>query len=159
MNLIPIQLDSIQVGHRLPFSLRSSRGALLAQKGFLVESREYLIAMVGSGVELFVDVAESDAQHRAYVGKLYDLVQDDRPHVELFARPVDRLVGADERQVSFRAAERFGVGQARFHVRAVFHGQCLASRARSNEQHSGHKRATRNPFLQHGEAPGQWPWK
>lgn len=79
MNLIPIDIDTIRVGHRLPFSLRSSQGALLAQKGFLVESKEYLLAMVGSGVALFVDVTESDAQRRAYVGKLYDLVQEDKP--------------------------------------------------------------------------------
>jgi HD-GYP domain-containing protein (c-di-GMP phosphodiesterase class II) len=79
MNLIPIDVDTIQVGRRLPFSLRSSQGALLAQKGFLVESKEYLISMVGSGVELFVDVTESDAQRRAYVGKLYELVQEDKP--------------------------------------------------------------------------------
>lgn len=79
MNLIPIDIDTIRIGHRLPFSLRSSQGTLLAQKGFLVESMEYLVAMVGSGVELYVDVEESDAQRRAYVGKLYDLVQEDKP--------------------------------------------------------------------------------
>jgi HD-GYP domain-containing protein (c-di-GMP phosphodiesterase class II) len=79
MNLIAIDIDSIKAGHRLPFALRSSQGALLAPKGFLVESKAYLISMVGSGVELFVDVTESDSQHRAYVGKLYDLVQEDKP--------------------------------------------------------------------------------
>ena len=79
MNLIPIDIDTIRIGHRLAFSLRSSKGTLLAQKGFLVESKEYLVAMVGSGVDLFVDVAESDAQRRAYVGKLYELVQEDKP--------------------------------------------------------------------------------
>ena len=101
MNLIPIDIDTIRVGHRLPFSLRSSQGALLAQKGFLVESKEYLLAMVGSGVELFVDVTESDAQRRAYVGKLYDLVQEDKP----LGKIADMNLSSDDLEASAGAGD------------------------------------------------------
>ena len=78
MNLITISIDSIRIGHPLPVSLRDESGVLLAQKGFVVTSREELELMIGQRSSLFVDVAESEAQRRAYVGKLHSLVREDR---------------------------------------------------------------------------------
>jgi HD-GYP domain-containing protein (c-di-GMP phosphodiesterase class II) len=79
MNLVTVSPDSIRIGHPLPFALRNQEGVLLAHKGFVVESREYLHAVLGRGSTFYIDVDESDAAHRAYVGKLYDLVRADKP--------------------------------------------------------------------------------
>lgn len=66
MNLIPIDVDTIQIGRRLPFSLRSSQGALLAKKGFLVESKGYLISIVAS-------VPHRDTKTQINLGRLMPL--------------------------------------------------------------------------------------
>ncbi len=79
MNLVTIPLTSIRIGYPLPFTIRSADGTLLAEKGFMIESKEVLDAKIGRGVTLYVDIAESEAHHRAYVGKLYDMVLEDRP--------------------------------------------------------------------------------
>lgn len=78
MNLVTVNIDSIRIGQPLPFSLRDEGGVLLALKGFVVDSRDDLDLMIGRGSNLFIDVAESESHHRAYVGKLHDLVRKDR---------------------------------------------------------------------------------
>lgn len=75
MNLITLDLDSIRLGQPLPFALRGSDGVLLARRGFVVQSREELEVLLRRGRSLCVDTDESDNHHRAYVGKLYDLVR------------------------------------------------------------------------------------
>lgn len=52
---------------------------MLAQKGFVIKTQKELDVMIGRGGNLFIDVAESESYHRAYVGKLYDLVREDMP--------------------------------------------------------------------------------
>lgn len=79
MSLVTVAIDSIPIGQPLPFSLRDESGVLLAKKGYRIESRADLVEMVGRRSQLFVDFSESESQHRAYVGKLYDLLRDDRP--------------------------------------------------------------------------------
>ena len=79
MNLVPINLDSIRVGRPLPFSIWDQSGALLAHKGFMVNSLEDLDMMLGNREQLFVNVGESESQRRAYVGQLHTLVRDDTP--------------------------------------------------------------------------------
>lgn len=78
MNLVTINLDSIRIGQPLPFALRGEDGTLLAHKGFVVMSRESLKVASGGRDQLFIDVDESEGFRRAYVGKLYDLVREDR---------------------------------------------------------------------------------
>lgn len=78
MNLVTINLDSIRIGQPLPFALRGEDGTLLAHKGFVVMSRESLKLASGGRDQLFIDVDESEGFRRAYVGKLYDLVREDR---------------------------------------------------------------------------------
>lgn len=79
MNLVIVNVDSIRIGQPLPFSLRDESGILLAHKGYVVNSREELELVVGRRSNLYIDVAESESHHRAYVGKLYDLVREERP--------------------------------------------------------------------------------
>ena len=42
MNLVSLDIESIQLGHPLPFVLRGSDGVLLAQKGYVIRTREEL---------------------------------------------------------------------------------------------------------------------
>ena len=78
MNLVTVNVDSIRIGEPLPFSLRDEHGVLLAHKGYVVLSRDELTLVVGRRSNLFIDVAESESHHRAYVSKLYKLVRQDR---------------------------------------------------------------------------------
>ncbi|MBU1815937.1 MAG: phosphohydrolase, partial [Gammaproteobacteria bacterium] len=70
MNLVSLNIESIQVGHPLPFVLRGADGALLAQKGYVIRTREELATMVARGRELCVDTDESGGSHRAYLAQL-----------------------------------------------------------------------------------------
>jgi HD-GYP domain-containing protein (c-di-GMP phosphodiesterase class II) len=51
-------------------------GVLLAKRSFVIDSREDLAAMEQRGDGLFIDVADSEAHHRAYVERLHGLVRD-----------------------------------------------------------------------------------
>lgn len=77
MNLVTINVDSIQLGHPLPFALRGSDGALLAQKGFVVQSQDELGTMLARGRQLCVDVEESGESYRAYVAQLQRMLRQD----------------------------------------------------------------------------------
>ena len=77
MNLVPIDFDTIQMGRPLPFSLRARDGTLLAEKGYVIFSREYLRALVGPGTGLYVDIAESDSQSGAGVQPRPSLTRND----------------------------------------------------------------------------------
>jgi HD-GYP domain-containing protein (c-di-GMP phosphodiesterase class II) len=79
MNLVQVTNDSITIGQPLPFALRDETGVLLARKGYVIGSRADLDAMRGRGLGFYVDVSESERHHRAFVGKLYELVRDERP--------------------------------------------------------------------------------
>ena len=78
MNLVSVSIDSIRLSQPLPFSLRDKSGVLLAPKGFVIIDRSYLEQIVEQRGKLFVDVSESEAHRRAYVGKLHNLVREDR---------------------------------------------------------------------------------
>jgi HD-GYP domain-containing protein (c-di-GMP phosphodiesterase class II) len=83
MHLIPVSIDSIRIGQPLPFPLMDRDGVLLARKAFVVASRDTLIEFSQRGGGLYVDVADSEAHHRAYVDKLYGLVRDEKPLGEI----------------------------------------------------------------------------
>lgn len=78
MNLVTVKVDSIRIGHPLPFTLRDEGGVLLAHKGYVIASRADLDQIVVQRGNLFIDVTESDSHHRAYVGRLHNLVREDR---------------------------------------------------------------------------------
>jgi HD-GYP domain-containing protein (c-di-GMP phosphodiesterase class II) len=92
MNLISLDIDTVRLGTPLPYALWSADGALLARKGFVVRSRNELAVLVARGRALCVDVDESDEHRRAYVGKLYDLVRDEKPLGEIATM---KVVGTD----------------------------------------------------------------
>lgn len=77
MNLVTINVGSIQLGHPLPFALRGADGTLLAQKGFVVHSKDELGTMVARGRQLCVDVEESGESYRAYVAQLQRMLMQD----------------------------------------------------------------------------------
>ncbi|MFY3385357.1 HD-GYP domain-containing protein [Paracidovorax sp. MALMAid1276] len=70
MKLVTLSIDSIQLGQPLPFALRGSDGTLLAQKGFVIRTREELESLVARGRALCVDTDESGGSHRAYLAQL-----------------------------------------------------------------------------------------
>lgn len=79
MNLVQVTHESIVIGQPLAFSLRDETGALLARKGFVIVSRDDLEAVRGRGKGFYVDVSESEQHQKAFVGKLHELVRDERP--------------------------------------------------------------------------------
>ncbi|RYF63571.1 MAG: phosphohydrolase, partial [Comamonadaceae bacterium] len=77
MNLVSLDIESIQLGHPLPFVLRGSDGVLLAQKGYVIRTREELATMVARGRQLCVDTDESGGSHRAYLAQLQRMLMAD----------------------------------------------------------------------------------
>lgn len=78
MNLVTVNIDHIRIGQPLPYSLWDGGGVLLAQKGFVVRNRSELNLIIGQRGNLYIDVSESDSHHRAYVGKLRNMVLEER---------------------------------------------------------------------------------
>lgn len=101
MNLIALDVDTIQLGHPLPYALRGADGVLLARKGFVLRSREELNVLVSRGLKLCVDTDESHDSHRTYMGKLYGLVRDEKP---LGAIATMRIEGSDFAPLTGREA-------------------------------------------------------
>lgn len=83
MRLIPINVESIRIGQPLPFPLMDKDGVLLAKKAFVINSRDDLVEISERGGGLFMNVADSEAHHRAYVERLHGLVRDDKPLGEI----------------------------------------------------------------------------
>ncbi|MDE2417104.1 MAG: phosphohydrolase [Burkholderiales bacterium] len=83
MNLVPVSLDSIRIGQPLPFPLVDQDGVLLAKKSYVVESRAHLEDIAGRGRGIFIDVADSEVLHRAYVDQLQTLVRSEKPLGEI----------------------------------------------------------------------------
>lgn len=76
MHLVPVSVESIRLHQPLPFPLMDKNGVLLAKRSFIIDSREDLADIAQRGGGLFIDVADSEAHHRAYVGRLHGLVRD-----------------------------------------------------------------------------------
>ncbi len=77
MNLVALNIESIQLGHPLPFVLRGADGALLAQKGYVIRTRAELDSLVSRGLKLCVDTDESGDSHRAYLAQLQKMLLSD----------------------------------------------------------------------------------
>jgi HD-GYP domain-containing protein (c-di-GMP phosphodiesterase class II) len=76
MHLVPVSVESIRLHQPLPFPLMDKNGILLAKRSFIIDSKEYLAEIAQRGGGLFIDVADSEAHHRAYVERLHGLVRD-----------------------------------------------------------------------------------
>ncbi|CAM8671657.1 hypothetical protein MCEMSEM22_03516 [Comamonadaceae bacterium] len=83
MHLVAVNIESIRIGSPLPFPLMDKDGILLARKSYVIPSRRDLDEISQRGGGLFIDVADSEAHHRAYVDHLYGLVRDDKPLGEI----------------------------------------------------------------------------
>ena len=93
MNLVSLNIESIQLGHPLPFVLRGSDGVLLAQKGYVIRTREELAKMVARGRQLCVDTDESGESHRAYLAQLQRMLIADTNLGEIAAM---KMTAADD---------------------------------------------------------------
>lgn len=78
MNLVPVNIEAIIIGHPLPCALRDESGILLASQGFMVQSRQDLEMMVGRRSQIYIDADQSDNFRRGYVNRLNNLVLEDR---------------------------------------------------------------------------------
>jgi len=78
MKLIPVDTNSIRLGSPLPFSIRNENGDLLAPKGHAIERRAYLESLLAQHGRLYVDLAESESHHRAYMGQLHSMVRQEK---------------------------------------------------------------------------------
>jgi HD-GYP domain-containing protein (c-di-GMP phosphodiesterase class II) len=74
MKLVCVNPNMIPLNKPLPFALRSADGALLAKKGYVINSLAELDHLVGLGVSLNIDESE---HQREYVGKLHALLRKD----------------------------------------------------------------------------------
>ena len=83
MNLITLNIDSIQLNQPLPFVLRGFNGVLLAQKGYVIGSRTELETLVARGAQLCVDIDESADSHRAYLAQLQRMLLSGQPLGEI----------------------------------------------------------------------------
>ncbi|MCX7275971.1 MAG: phosphohydrolase [Burkholderiales bacterium] len=103
MNLIPVNLSTLRLGQPLPFTLRNENGVLLANKGYTITSREEITYWTSRGMTLCVDVDAAD-NHRAYVGKLYDMVRTDSTLGDI----AEMKLGADD-LAPVKATEASGI--------------------------------------------------
>lgn len=88
--LVSVTIDSIRIGEPVPFALMDAEGTLLAGKGYVIASRAELQALVGRGVALYIDIADSEAHHRAYVGMLHDLVRKEKTLGQIAGTQISR---------------------------------------------------------------------
>nr|WP_315488807.1 phosphohydrolase [uncultured Rhodoferax sp.] len=75
MHLVPVSVDSIRLHQPLPFPLMDKNGVLLARRSYVIDSKEDLDDIARRGGGLYIDVADSEAHHRAYVERLHNLVR------------------------------------------------------------------------------------
>jgi HD-GYP domain-containing protein (c-di-GMP phosphodiesterase class II) len=75
MHLVPVSVESIRIHQPLPFPLMDKNGVLLAKRSFIIDSKDDLAEIAQRGGGLYIDVADSEAHHRAYVERLHTLVR------------------------------------------------------------------------------------
>lgn len=101
MNLVSLTIETIQIGQPLPFVLRGADGVLLAQKGYVIRTRDELARMVARGRELCVDTDESGDSHRAYLAQLQRMLMADTNLGEIAAM---KMTAAEDSANRTRAA-------------------------------------------------------
>lgn len=103
MHLVPVNIDSIRVAHPLPFPLMDKDGVLIAKRGYVIPSRSDLIEYSQRNGGLFIDVADSEIHHKAYVERLQNMVRDDKALGEIantkisLSRDADRFTEPEQR--------------------------------------------------------------
>jgi HD-GYP domain-containing protein (c-di-GMP phosphodiesterase class II) len=94
MRLVPVSVESIRIGQPLPFPLMDKAGMLLARKNFVVETQKQLVDIAQRSGGLYIDVADSEIHHRAYVGQLHELVRGGKPLGEIAGTKLSVNAGA-----------------------------------------------------------------
>jgi HD-GYP domain-containing protein (c-di-GMP phosphodiesterase class II) len=103
MQLVPVGVDSIRIGQPLPFPLMDKDGVLLARKAYVIASRADLVVISERGGGLYIDVADSEAHHRAYVEQLHDMVRSEKSLGEIAGAKIQtELVGERAPQADAR---------------------------------------------------------
>ncbi|KAF1046854.1 HD-GYP domain-containing protein [Xylophilus sp.] len=69
MSLVTLNFNAIRLGHPLPFPLRGANGMLLAQKGYVIPSREDLDHLIARGMQLCVDTDEVGPDQTVYLSR------------------------------------------------------------------------------------------
>ncbi len=90
MHLVPISAESVPINRPLPFTLMDETGVLLAKRGYIIRSRADLDVIAQRGGGLHIDVTDSEATHRAYVGRLHGLIREDKPLGEIASAGITR---------------------------------------------------------------------
>lgn len=98
MHLVPVNIESIRLAHPLPFPLMDKDGILIAKRGYIIPTRGDLVEYAQRNGGLFINVADSEAHHKAYVERLQNMVRDDKALGEI----------AKTKLSLSRDAERFG---------------------------------------------------
>jgi HD-GYP domain-containing protein (c-di-GMP phosphodiesterase class II) len=99
MHLVSINVESIRLGHPLPYPLMDKLGVLLAKIGYVIESKQDLESISKRGGGLFIDIEDSEAHHRAYVERLHGLVRDGKSLGEIADTKVSRGGVADRAEL------------------------------------------------------------
>lgn len=73
---IEINIDAIPIGRRLDFTLRSQDGTLLANKGYVINSKEELFRLKGKDIRFMIDIKESFIANKAYFFKINKMIQN-----------------------------------------------------------------------------------
>lgn len=103
MHLVPISIDSIRIAHPLPFPLMDKDGILIAKRGYVIPSRADVLEFSQRNGGLFIDVADSEAHHKAYVERLQTMVREDKALGEIantkisLSRDADRFEAQEQR--------------------------------------------------------------
>ncbi len=79
MKLVAIDIDTIRLGHPLPFVLRGANGVLLANKGYVIRDRDDLSSLLARGAELCVDTEESGDSYRTYLAQMQHMLLAQAP--------------------------------------------------------------------------------
>ena len=95
MHLVPISIESIRIAHPLPFPLMDKDGVLIAKRGYVISSRADLLEFSDRNGGLFIDVADSEAHHKAYVEKLQTMVREDKALGEIASTKISLSRDAD----------------------------------------------------------------
>lgn len=70
MKLVELNLETIPYGQPIPFVLRGTGGAMLADKGFVIRDPDDLKKLILRGQTLYIDVGESEDSYRAWVRRV-----------------------------------------------------------------------------------------
>lgn len=118
MTLVTLNFNAIRLGHPLPFPLRGANGVLLAQKGYVIPSREDLDVLLARGMQLCVDTDEAGDNQGLYLSQQRGLRSLPVPEGVLDDGPPDWLELQVRATQLLRAPQIAGFAQRFEHLHA-----------------------------------------